>query len=100
MELMCVDIGPLYKSMSDSKIALMALMASCSVGQLGALNAESFCERVLSCANNVVQTDNTLLDDEEVEMVVVLRMNKSFMEFMRLHYADNAREQWGMQVVF
>jgi hypothetical protein len=78
--------------MSESKIALMTLMASCSVGQLGALNAEIFCDRVLSCANNVVQTDNTLLDDEEVEMIVILRMYKSFMEFMRLHYADLARE--------
>ena len=99
MELMSVDIGPLYTAMANSKTSIMALMASCSIGQLGALNAESFCERVLSCANNVVQTDNTLLDDEEVEMLVVLRMNRAFMEFMRLHYADAVREQFGMQVV-
>ena len=46
-----------------------------------------------------MQTDNTLLDDVEVEMLVVLRMNNAFMEFMRLHYADVGREQLGMQVV-
>ena len=99
MELMSVNIGPLYIDMSNTKTALMALMASCSVGQLGALNAESFCERVLSCANNIVQTNNTLLDDVEVAMLVVFRMNKVFMEFMGLHYADVGREQFGMQVV-
>ena len=84
--------------MDNSKTALMAMMTS-SVGQLGAFNAESFCERVLSCANSLVQTDNTLLGDVEVEMVVVLRMNKVLTEFMRLHYADVGREQFGMQVV-
>ena len=32
-------------------------------------------------------------------MLVVLRMNKAFMEFMRAHYSDKARERFGMQVV-
>ena len=40
------------------------LMASCSYGQIGALNAESFCERVLSCANNVLTEGNSLLSDD------------------------------------
>jgi hypothetical protein len=75
-------------------------MAGCLVGQIDAsLNAESCCERVLSCANNVVRTDNTLLDDAEVEMLVVLRMNISFMEFMRFNYKGIIREQFGMTVV-
>ena len=100
MELLLIDIGPMYKAMADSGMyGLLPAMAGCSVGQLGALNAESFCERILSCANNVIQTDNTLLNDEEVEMLVMLRMNRNFMEFMRLHYGDMAREQFGMTVV-
>ena len=33
---------------------------------IGTLMAESFCERVLSCANLVVTDGNTLLDDPEV----------------------------------
>lgn len=74
-------------------------MAGCSVGQLGALNAESFCERILSCANNLLTSNNTLLDDKELEMLVVLRMNRVFMEFMRANYGDMLREQFGMQVV-
>jgi hypothetical protein len=36
-------------------------MASCSEGQLGAVNAESFCERFFSCAKNVMPEGRTLL---------------------------------------
>ena len=75
-------------------------MASCSKGQLGALNAESFCERCLSCANMVVTDGNTLLDDDEVTMLVILRMNANFMEFMREHYGHVVSNQpWKMTVV-
>ena len=63
-------------------------MASSSKGQLGALNnAESFCERCLSCANMIVTYDNPLLYDEELTMLVILRMNSHFMEFTRHNYA-------------
>ena len=55
------------------------------LGQLGALNAESFFERCLSCANLVVTNGNILLLDEEVSMLVELRMNVEFIE--RKHYA-------------
>jgi len=100
IERMALDIGPMYKELSISKlVGLLPIMAGCSVGQLGALNAESLCERVLSFANNIVRTDNTLLDDVEVEMLVVLRMNRAFMEFMRLNYSDTIREQFGMTIV-
>ena len=63
--------------------SLAKLMASCSKGQIGALNAESFCERVLSQSNLVMTDGNTLLSDEEIEMVVILRVNREVMEFMR-----------------
>ena len=66
-------------------------MASCSLGQLGALNAESFCERALSCANLALTDGNSLLGDEELEMLVILRMNRNFMEFMRTNYPDLAK---------
>ena len=74
-------------------------MASSSVGQLGALSAESYCERILSCANNVVTKNNTLLGDEEMEMVVVLRMNRQFMQYMREHYKAEAAQAFNMTVV-
>jgi hypothetical protein len=55
-------------------------MASCSKGQFGALNAESFCERVISAANLVVNDGNTLLSDTYMTMLTVLRMSRDFME--------------------
>jgi hypothetical protein len=58
-----------------------------------------FCERVLSCANTVLTDGNTLLSDEEVEMLVVLRMNKSFMEFMRQNYPEVGKQAFKMTVV-
>ena len=73
-----------HKELTGNKSpGLVPLMASCSKGQIGALNAESFCERVLSQSNLVMTDGNTLLSDEEIEMVVFLRVNREFMEFMR-----------------
>ena len=75
-------------------------MASCAKDQLGALNAESFCERCLSCANLVVNYGNTILLDEEVTILVVLRMNVEFMEFMRASYGNLiAQQPWKMTIV-
>ena len=49
-------------------------MASSSFGQISALNAESYCERVLTAAKGREQRThgegNTLLADEELEMHV------------------------------
>lgn len=73
-------------------------MASCSTGQLGALSAESYCERVLSCSYNVLTEGNTLLKDEELEMIVVLRMNCEFMQFMRQHYGAQAKQAFGQSL--
>lgn len=74
-------------------------MASCSYGQLGALNAESYNERVNSVAKQVLTDGNTLLSDEEIEMLVVLRMNESFMRHMREHNSECAKQAFNMTVV-
>lgn len=100
MDLLNVSIGPFYKELEGKEAyGHLPHMASCCIGQLGALNAESFCERVLSCANTVLTDGNTLLSDEEVEMLVVLRMNKSFMEFMRQNYPEVGKQAFKMTVV-
>ena len=72
--------GFVYKEIqkldTDQKVyGWIPLMTSCSGGQIGALCAESFCERILSEANDVCHEGNTLLDTEEINMLVVLRMN-------------------------
>jgi len=58
----------------------LPLMTPSSGVQIGALCAESFCERILSEANDVCHEGNTLLDMEEISMsrLDVLRMNREF----------------------
>ena len=79
------------------------VMASSSPYQIGALNAESFCERVLRCAGHILTDGNTLLADAKLEKLVILRMNRKFMEFMRKHYKhvvkDKLTRQFGMSIV-
>jgi hypothetical protein len=54
-----------------------------TVSTLGVLNAESFCERVLSCVKSVVSDLLVSLKVEEIHMLVMLRMNCEFMVYMR-----------------
>ena len=58
------------------------------VAVLGDLNAESFCECVLSCVKLVVSDLHVSLKADEIRMLVMLRMNHEFMEYMRASYPD------------
>ena len=69
----------------SGKFGYLPMMA---VATLGALNAESFCERVLSCVKLVVSDLHVRLKAEEIRMLVMLRMNREFMEYMRASYPD------------
>ena len=97
-------MGTFYRKIISSDperkvYGLIPVMASCSHASLGALNAESFCERVLSAANLVVTDGNTLLSPEEVEMLSILRINRGFMETSRSKYAEEAKQQFKMTLV-
>ena len=59
-----------------------------AVATLGALNAESFCERVLSYVKLVVSDLHVSLKPSEIRMLVMLRMNLGFMEYMRKTYPN------------
>lgn len=101
---MPLDVGKLYRNIMETDqdrrlYGLIPLMATSSYGQIGALNAESFCERVLRCAGHVLTEGNTLLDDDELEMLVVLRMNRDFMQFMREHYNYMTKDHFQRTVV-
>lgn len=103
-DLMKLPVGKLFKKLIDQdplrrQFGWLPLMALASKGQVGALMAESFCERILSCANLVMTEGNTLLGDEELEMMVVLRMNKQFMAHMREHYNNLSCQDFGNTVV-
>jgi len=105
-DLMKLDVGVLYKKLESTdpnrmKYGFLPLMASCSLGQLGALNAESYAERVNSMGKLVLMDANSLLSDKEVSMLVVLRMNEQFMQHMRTHYKKYLKqlERFGRTVI-
>jgi len=74
-------------------------MATCSKGSIGSLLASSFCERINSCANQVLTLGNTLLSDGEMEKIVMCRTNQDSMVFMRKNYPQVADEQFGFGIL-
>ena len=76
----------IQKSMS-AKFGYLPMM---TVATLGALNAESFCERVWSCVMLIVSDLHVSLKAEEIRMLVMLRMNHGFMEYMRSSYPGHS----------
>ena len=95
-DLLEADILMLFRQVLRQEESLVKVGGQAQFGYLprmalantGAMNAESFCERILSCASLVVTDLHTSLDHEEVRMLTMLRMNKSLMEYMRKEY-DN-----------
>ena len=61
-------------------------MATSTRGSVGSLMASSYCERVNSCANLVLTDGNSCLDEKEVNMSVVLRMNKGEVHAIRVQW--------------
>jgi len=83
-DLLMLNVGQIYKELSkDSKFGYLPLMAQASKGQIGTLNAESFCERGLLAGNLIMTDGNTFLSNDEAEYLAVLRMNEDFMDYMR-----------------
>jgi len=119
--LMTIDLGVVYKIITDpsypvikelegakiqynkdrAQFGFIPFIASCSEGQLGALNSESYAERTISCANLTVDTGNTGLNHADVERLIVLRMNRDFMECMRVNYSEAIMrsQPWNMTLV-
>ena len=90
-DLMKLDISLVYldiiKTDTDRKsFGYMPLLASCSEGEIGAVNAECFAERIVSASNLVMDHKNTKTNGDVFEMPVVLRMNRECMPFMRKHF--------------
>jgi len=82
------------KDKDCSKYGWLPKMATCSKGSIGSLLASSICERINSCANQVLTLGNTLLGDGEMEKLVMCRMNRDFMVFMRKNCPQVADEQF------
>ena len=69
-----------------------------SLCYIGANLASSFCERVNSCAKNIMTHDRTLLSDKHLEMLCYLRMNRDFIYFLKAKYPSIMRDWLAKQV--
>ena len=68
----------------NDKFKLLPRMANASRFQLGALISQSFAERMNSCGKQIVSDNRGKLDNDMIDKLVVLCMNREFMEFVRL----------------
>ena len=73
------------KGGQSDKFGYLSMM---TVATLGVLNAESFCERILSSVKLVVSDLHVSLKPSEIRMLVMFRMNHGFMEYMRKTYPN------------
>ena len=68
-----------------SKLGYLPAMAFAYTGDnMGS----SFCERINSVAKDILTEERTLLDERELEMVAVLRINRTSMEYMKEMHPD------------
>jgi hypothetical protein len=81
-----------YVSVSVTKYGHLPKMTVTSKGVMGSLMTSSFCERINSSSNLVCTKNNNLLSDDEIDMAVTLRMNRDFMEHVRI--SDTAIVSW------
>ena len=81
--------------------AALCFMRSGAVGCFDTLpSAMSFTPMPLPrCAGHVLTEGNTLLADEELGMLVILRMNRDFMQFMHKHYNHLSKNHFGKIIV-
>ena len=86
-DLLQLDVGRVYLKIIQEdkgrKEFFSPLMASCCKSQIGALNTESFSERVNSIAKLIMTDKNTLLTENLLNKFLTLRMNSGFIEHMR-----------------
>lgn len=75
----------------DNRFKLLLQMCKSSKFQLGAPISQSYAERMNSAGCNVVFDCRNKLDAEIVNQLVVLRMNRKFMEFTRQKNAKRQR---------
>lgn len=78
-----MDIMERANAERENIFGYLPLMCKNSPVQLGALSAQSFAERMISAGNLLITSKRTQLDDELINKLIVLRMNRKFMEFNR-----------------
>ena len=71
------------ESGSEEKFGYLPEMCTKYPVQLGALTSESFSERMLSNVNLLVDPNRLKFGDDMIDKLIVLRMNKTFMDRLR-----------------
>ena len=82
-----------------SKYGLIPRMASGSKGCISFLPAASFCERVNSVEKDVMTDVHLLMNDDTLQMMVVLRMKREFIEFLENKHNNLSLQQFGKALV-
>jgi hypothetical protein len=90
------DVLILFRQVLREEESLVKVRGQSQLGYLprmvlvniGVMNVESFCERILSCVSLVITDLHVSLDHDEVRILTTLRMNKSLMEYIYKEY-DN-----------
>ena len=72
-----------FHNLNEKCFGYLPVMVGCSKCQLGALTAQSFAERINSAAKEINTKDRLKMDPVLIDKLVTIRMNKSFMEFVR-----------------
>ena len=86
--LLQLDVKPIYDRINEVNnknkecFGLLPFMMGCSKFQLGALNSQSFSERINSAANIVVTEGTMKINPIFVDKLVTVRMNERFMKFV------------------
>ena len=68
------------ESGEECKFGYLPEMCCNSPVQLGALTSENFSERMISAANLLVDTHRLHLNDDMIDKIIFLRMNKKFID--------------------
>lgn len=87
-KLLKAPVGEALKKLAEQGLGKLTRMATHSPVSIGAVLSQSFCERVNSCANLLLTLANTVLNDEELGILVVLRMNAELFSMLRTLYKD------------
>ena len=93
-----LDVGPIYRKLMEEdplrkKFGWIPLLAHSSLGQIGSLSAESFCERMMSVGKFIMPIHSTRLGSDEVDKVMVLRMNREKIKMLKIEMRDHIQEQ-------
>ena len=90
-DLLPLDIAPFYVDLHES--GEFGLLPKMDLARLGRHLGEAFSEREGSIAKEVMTDGRTLLSDEHLEKVAILRINKKLMRYFKTNYPNLIRKK-------